>query len=345
MNHAEKSDLPDDHRISETWEVCDRPGESSEITNGWMRGSSLRQAIDAHGQALLGRAVSARFGTRFPLLIKLLDASNVLGEHVHPGDELVEKRKLDDFSGKTEAWYMLRAKPQASILCGHRPGITPEEFRQALVEDRSRDCMKEYSAGVDDSFLLHAGTIHYSAGGLLFYEIMQNSDINIGLHPPRQATAPDEIEAWTRRTLEAVHFEDGFDCRTRPVTILCGNNRRTWVIVCAHFALERLDLSEPFALEMDGERFRFATVIDGAVKVSCAGGAERLAAGLSCLLPADLGTVTFEPEAEAALLIACVPDLEGDVVEPLRAHGVPDQKIRGLGGESELNPLNALTGG
>jgi mannose-6-phosphate isomerase len=342
VSEFEKTGLPEDHRIAETWEVCDRPGESSEIINGWMRGKNLRQAIDEHGEALMGRKIVERFGTRFPLLIKLLDASNVLGEHMHPSDELVARRGLRDFSGKTEAWYMLRARPEATILCGHKPGIGREEFRRALLEDRARECMAEYDAGVGDSFVLPAGTIHYSAGGLLFYEIMQNSDVAMGLRPYQGL---EDIEAWAEETLEAVHFEDGFDCRTRPVAVELGTNRRTWLIAGTHFAVERLDLREAYRLEMDGERFRFATLIEGTAKLNWMGGTERLNTGLSSLLPADLGRVTIEPEGEAALLVAYVPDLIKDVVEPLRAQGVADAAIRDLGGRSELNPLNGLTGG
>ncbi|MHC4718220.1 MAG: hypothetical protein ACYS5V_14705, partial [Planctomycetota bacterium] len=34
VREFDKPGLPADHRIGETWEVCDRPGESSEIING-----------------------------------------------------------------------------------------------------------------------------------------------------------------------------------------------------------------------------------------------------------------------------------------------------------------------
>jgi len=336
-----KTDLPGDHRVGETWEVCDRPGESSEIVNGWMQGKSLRQAIDEYGGALMGRAIVERFGAQFPLIVKLLDASNILGEHVHPSDELVVERGLDECSGKTEAWYMLRARPGATILSGHKPGITQETFQQALVENRARECMVEYTSEVGDSFLLPAGTMHYSAGGLLFYEIMQNSDTNIGL---RQREGTRDIDAWAASAAEAVHFEDTFDCRTRPVSIPLGVNQRTWLIVCDYFAVERLDLKGPFPVQMDGDRFRFLTVIEGRVVVGSTGGCERLDSGWSCMLPADLRGVAIAPEREASVLVAYVPDLVGDVVEPLRAHGVADAAIRDLGGRSELNPLNGLTG-
>ena len=207
------------------------------------------------------------------------------------------------------------------------------------------------AAGVGDAFLLYPGTIHYSDGGLLFYEIMQNSDLNIGLNP---GLSPDgevtrEVEEKADEILEGVHFEDGFEPRTRPVTVAAGDNRRTFLIACQYFLVERLDLTAPHGLEMNGERFRAVTVIEGEVSVNWPGGSQHLRCGQSCLVPAALSEVSLEPVAgvpaaapAAAVLVASVPDLAADVVAPLRAAGVSDEAIRALGGRSVLNPLNAL---
>lgn len=56
----DKDGLPDDHRIAETWEVCDRPGESSEVINGALLGHTLHELIGLYGERLLGRDVVAR---------------------------------------------------------------------------------------------------------------------------------------------------------------------------------------------------------------------------------------------------------------------------------------------
>ena len=84
----EKEGLPDNGRIAETWEVCDRPGESSVVVNGSLAGRTLHDLIADYGVDLLGRDVIVRCGMRFPLLIKFLHASNVLGEQAHHSDAL-----------------------------------------------------------------------------------------------------------------------------------------------------------------------------------------------------------------------------------------------------------------
>ncbi len=336
-----KEGLPEDHRIAETWEVCDRPGESSEVINGSLRGKTLHELIELYGQELLGEDIVARCGLRFPLLIKFLDASNPLGEQVHQDDKLAERQGLDD-PGKTEAWYMLRAKGGATIHCGNWDGVTRERLRNALLAGTIRDCMQEYRVQPGDAFLLYAGTMHYSAAGVLFYEIMQNSDVITPLRAWRGFDSERDREKWAREALEAIHLEEGFDCRTRPATIVEGRNRRTFLLACQYFALERLDLTAPYRMNCEGSRFYVLSQIEGQSRVIHGGNAESLLPGHTLMLPACLGSVTLEPANGSALLKAYVPDLLRDVVQPLRSVGVEDGDIVALGGKTGLNPLLEL---
>ena len=64
------------------------------------------------------------FGTRFPLLIKFIDARDDLSIQVHPDDVLAEKRHHS--FGKTEMWYVIKATPDAAVVlrifAAHRCG-------------------------------------------------------------------------------------------------------------------------------------------------------------------------------------------------------------------------------
>lgn len=335
-----KSGLPAEHRLAETWEVCDRPSESSVVSNGPLAGATLHDLIARYGESVLGRAVVARGGLRFPLLIKLLDASNPLGEQIHPTDAQALTMQRQGDPGKTEAWYMLRVRPGATILCGNQPGVDRARLATALREDTVRATMREYATQPGDAFLLYAGTMHYSAGGVLFYEIMQNADITIGLRP-RPDTTPAAWEARAAELTEMVHLEDSFDPHIAPVTIPVGANRRSFVFACRYFCLERLDLSAEHALDLDGERFSVLTQIEGTCAVQCGDQVETLRPGQSCLLPANLGAVRLRPQSQAAMLQAYLPDLARDVVQPLRAAGVSAERIRALGGHTRLNDLAA----
>jgi mannose-6-phosphate isomerase len=337
-----KEGLPEDHRIAETWEVCDRGPESSIVVNGALAGKTLHEVIDDHGADFLGRDVVARCGTRFPLLIKFLDASNVLGEQVHQNDTLAAKQGLDD-PGKTEAWYMLHVREDATIRCGNVAGATKTTVHDALLAGTIREQMREYPVQPGDAFLLYAGTMHYAKGGVLFYEIMQNSDVIIGLFPPAATLPGCEREVLAQAMMEGIHIEESFDCKTQPIPLREGANMRTFVFACPYFALERLDLTAPYTLDCDGERFFVLSQIEGTSTVVWGTQREVLRPGQTCLLPANLGTVTLEPESgPCALLKSYVPDLEQNVIRPLREAGVADEAILGLGGKTVLNPLRDL---
>ena len=339
----EKEGLPEDHRIAETWEVVDRPGESSVVVNGPLTGETLHGLIERYGARLLGSDIVRRCGTRFPLLIKFLDASNPLGEQVHQDDALAARLGLTD-PGKTEAWYMLKARAGATIHCGPVDGATESALHDALLAGTVRDLMQEQAVRPGDAFLLHAGTMHYSHGGVLFYEIMQNSDVIIGLRKPDESLPPAEREVRVQAMMAGVHLEEGFDCRIPPVVLRVGANTRSIAMACPYFALERLELSEPYAMRCDGTRFFVLSQIEGGATVIAGGQRLALRPGHSCLLPASLGEVVLEPEGPCALLKAYVPDLLRDIVTPLREAGVADEAIAALGGRTRLNALRELVG-
>ena len=63
------------------------------------------------------------------------------------------------------------------------------------------------------------------------------------------------------------------------------------------------------------------------------GGSESLERAESCILPAAIGEVRVVPDGggEAGLLAGYVPDLEQDIIAPLREAGYSDEEIRALG--------------
>jgi mannose-6-phosphate isomerase len=68
------------------------------------------------------------------------------------------------------------------------------------------------------------------------------------------------------------------------------------------------------------------------VELGYEGGSETLGRAASCILPAAIGEVRVGSRTREATLVACyVPDLERDVVGPLREAGYSDEEIRALG--------------
>jgi mannose-6-phosphate isomerase len=240
--------------------------------------------------------------------------------------------------GKTEAWYMLHVREGGSVHCGNRPGLTREQAREAIFDGKIREHMQEFMVQPGDAFLLYAGTMHYSRGGVLFYEIMQNSDVTLPLRRWPRGTQ-EEQERMLELASAAVHLEEPFDCQTKPVTLREGANVRTYVMACQHFAVERLDLTAPYLLSNDGRHFCALSQVQGNSIVRSANTTVELGPGLSCLIAAELSQVTIEPAPEASILVSYVPNLITDIIQPLRDAGVDDQAIAAIGGMTRLNPL------
>jgi mannose-6-phosphate isomerase len=238
---------------------------------------------------------------------------------------------------------MLKAREGATIRCGQiDDSVTRAIARQAILDGTIRKQMREYTVQPGDAFLLYAGTMHYSDGGVLFYEIMQNSDVIVGLRKPDEAMLQAEREARVDAALEGVHLEPGFEVKIEPIVLEDGANKQAFCFCCTEFALERLDLAAPYTLDCDGQRFYMLSQIEGRSMVVCGDHQETLLPGQTCLLPAFLGPVTIAPEGDCALLKAYVPDLVQNVIAPLREACFPDAAIAGLGGRTTLNPLVEL---
>jgi mannose-6-phosphate isomerase len=67
---------------AEAWVVWDE----DLIRSGDLAGRTLGEVAAQFGESLLGKRTVARTGTRFPLLIKLLDCAQWLSLQVHPND-------------------------------------------------------------------------------------------------------------------------------------------------------------------------------------------------------------------------------------------------------------------
>src|SRR4028119_2229623 len=68
--------------VGEAWIVS----EDDEVASGPHKGRTLAEIADEYGEALLGGRVTSQTGSRFPLLVKLLDCGDWLSLQVHPND-------------------------------------------------------------------------------------------------------------------------------------------------------------------------------------------------------------------------------------------------------------------
>lgn len=175
-------------RVGETWDCFDRGSASSaRMTNAG--NTSLHELCERDPESVLGCAELDEFG-RFPLMLKLLDATQRLSLQVHPDDTLARALAAEAPKpvpagerdpGKTEAWVVLDAAVGAELICGFTG--TPRALCEALRAGRvDEGVLFTVAAERGDAIAIPPGTVHAVGAGYVLYEVQQNSDITLRLH-------------------------------------------------------------------------------------------------------------------------------------------------------------------
>lgn len=139
--------------------------------------------------------ISNFLGNDYPLLIKLIQANETLSVQVHPEDDYAAR--VENTYGKTECWYILDAKPNATLVCGLNKDYSREELSEAINNKTLDNCLKYVPVEKGDFVFIPAGTVHAIQGGLRILEIQQPSDITYRLYD------------WGRP--REIHIEKGLD--------------------------------------------------------------------------------------------------------------------------------------
>jgi mannose-6-phosphate isomerase len=145
------------------------------LRNGTEFGSLLR----LHPR-LLGKGRHAGHPELCPLLVKLLWTSSRLSVQVHPKDDYAKQHHA--CLGKTEAWYVIDAQPDAVVALGLKQQLSPEQFRAAAETGEIEHHLHWRPVSAGDLVYVPAGTVHAIGPGLTICEIQQNSDITYRLY-------------------------------------------------------------------------------------------------------------------------------------------------------------------
>ncbi|MCC6190038.1 MAG: class I mannose-6-phosphate isomerase [Anaerolineales bacterium] len=281
--------------IGEAWLVY----ESNRVAAGEWAGRTLAELSAALGAELLGEAALRRTGTRFPLLIKLLDCADWLSIQVHPNDEQAIRRHGPGSFGKTEAWHILAADPGARLIAGVRPGATPGELASAIRTGAILDWVQYHSVRAGDTLYVPAGTVHALGPGLFLYEIQQTSDLTYRVfdwNRPASAGRALHIEESVMAANAALAGE------RRPAPRL-GPNDTQRLVACDYFTLDLVaGAGEPSQAGTRGEGCHALTVIDGRVEVACGDECLALQPFETVLIPAAAGAYQLRPLGSFRLL-------------------------------------------
>ena len=286
-------DLPcGNSAIGESWEVVDRKNDQSVVESGEFVGKTIHELwCDYHEQVFgLGLPTSHRF----PLLLKILDARKRLSVQVHPPADIAR-----DMGGesKTEMWYVAHADPGAEIFVGIREGVTKEIFEIGANEGKTKEHVHRVPVEAGDFMFIPSGRVHAIGGGVVIFEIQENSDTTYRVYD------------WGRNGLDgvprALHVQESLKCIDfTDIEPESGAAEGEVLVHCPQFQVTRWELTvgEPRVVGGDG-KFALIALVSGEIRC----GERNFCAGDFFLVPADLEAKLIT-SAEALLLHVTLND-------------------------------------
>ena len=286
---------------SESWQLSAYGDLLSEVSNGYLAENTLPELIEIYMDELVGEHVYERYGNRFPLLFKFIDAQDDLSIQVHPADT------EPGFGGKTEMWYVTSAKPDAQIVMGFAKDTSAEEV-QARLQDGTLPSLMQYTPVVTgDVAFIPAGRIHALCRGTQVAEIQQNSDTTYRLYDYDRRDA--QGNARPLHLTEALQVLDYKHTRQPLTSYDRPTNGPVNLADDPHFTTNLLAFDR--LIERD-----YAT-LDSFVVYMCVRGAVELTAldadadnavvhlpaGTTVLLPASLNDIRLRPTTDSAKLL------------------------------------------
>lgn len=299
--------LPPDDLIGEAWILSDRDDHPSKVTEGLLKGQTIKQLFEDSADELLGK-FAGKF-KRFPLLLKFLDAQKVLSVQVHPADDKTEYIPAGE-SGKTEAWVVLETSTEGRIYAGLKPGTTAEILRKSLVNHTVADNVSSFVPKVGDGVFIKAGTVH-TLVGLVVFEIQENSDVTYRLYDwdriDEKTGKPRDLQVE-----QAIACIDFAQTNIRPVVPVAGPDEtmlKERIFDSDHFNLCRLTGKSVFTVGEEGIP-RVLVCISGSGTIQSETDTYTLGKGEVMLLPAAIGACKFVPHNRVVLLDITLPDTD-----------------------------------
>jgi mannose-6-phosphate isomerase len=279
--------------------------EESRIQTGTHAGQTVADLTAEDGEAFLGKDVSSRFGSRFPLLVKLLDCADWLSVQVHPNDEQAERLVGSGNFGKTEAWHFLEVEPGARILAGIKPGTTPATLAAAIRAGTVLEVAQSLHVHAGETYLIPAGTLHALGPGVVLYEVQQSSDVTFRAYDwGRPASIGRQLHIE-----ESVAVIDPYKTAVQASPSALQGTSAVVAVVCPFFALDVLRIADScFTGDTEARCFHVLTVTEGMVRITCGAETAQLGSHQTAVLAGFAGAYELVAVGSRAVALrATVP--------------------------------------
>ena len=287
--------------VGESWEISAVEGSESVVANGADKGLTLPEMVRKYKEELVGEANYMRFGNKFPLLIKFIDAKLDLSIQVHPNDELARKRH--NSFGKNEMWYVIVADKGAKLISGFAEQITPKEYKERVYNGTFAEVLQTCEIKPGDVFYVPAGRVHGIGAGSFIAEIQQTSDVTYRIFDYNRKDQNGKArELHTNQAMDAINFADVQDDFRTEYELT--ENEPIEVVASPYFTTSVYDMTEEITCDYSElDSFVIFICTEGSCKITDDSKNElTLCAGETILLPASTQEVTITPDGRVKLL-------------------------------------------
>ena len=285
-------------KAGESWEITGVQEEISEVTNGFLVGNNLQELVEVYMGDLVGESIYEKFGMEFPLLIKFIDASEVLSVQVHPDDTLAKERH--NSFGKSEMWYVMESDG-GELIVGFNRELDRQTYLEYFKAGRLKEILNVEKVEPGDIYFMPAGRVHAIGAGVLLAEIQQTSDVTYRIYDwDRVDDSGNPRELHTDLALDAIDFSFHTDNKTQYDVVM---NSSVPAVDCPYFTTNVIRLDQP--VEKDYiliDSFVIYICTEGEVGITYPGGAEKISKGETILIPAILKNLAIVPTTPSTLL-------------------------------------------
>jgi mannose-6-phosphate isomerase len=287
-------------KCGESWEISGVEGEISVVSEGFLAGNELPDLVEIYMGDLMGDKVFETFGLQFPLLLKFIDASQMLSIQVHPNDTLAFERH--NSYGKTEMWYIMQSEEGAELIAGFKKQLDKKSYSTLLSTGRLESALNYEKVSAGDIYFIPAGRVHAIGSGILLAEIQQTSDITYRIYDfNRKDDQGNPRELHTEEALDAIDFRVYDTYKTIYPHIV---NKTVSAVDCRYFTTNIMNFDKTVEKDFN--------LIDSFVIYMCTegegeilygdGGSVTFIKGETLLIPAMLKNLIIKPGNPSTLL-------------------------------------------
>lgn len=221
--------------------------------------------------------------SKFPILIKLLDAAADLSIQVHPDDVYAMAREGGQL-GKNEVWYIADAEEGAAIYYGFNRDVTKEEVVDGVVNGTVTELLNRFPVKKGDSFFVPAGTVHALQKGVTVIEVQQSSDLTYRLYDYSRKDkngAPRKLHI--REALDVMKLTKSELPETSEVKTLSNGSKIRVLTKNGYFTAKEVKIEKGEYLIYSEESFVTFTVADGEAEFESG---EKIKKGETWFIPA-----------------------------------------------------------